>query len=121
MQTTVGLLHPFSVGFQIKCDLHRTIYLKELKAKVFLGYNIFTVGECPNVTVDKAAIYTHELTGVVNMLFHFEIMNLDMQPGLNKWSYRPWSMDELRATISKWQTGLTPGWVSMSRDGSDLV
>ena len=50
-----------------------TELLKELKERVFSRHPIMTVGEMGNTDSEKAKQYIDQETGVINMIFHFEI------------------------------------------------
>lgn len=49
------------------------------KKEAFDKYDIFTVGETPDVTPEHGAMYTHSANGVVNMLFQFELITIDQE------------------------------------------
>lgn len=106
-------------------------YLQEMNKRVLTGYDTITVGEMPNVNVEEAKLYTASEREELNMVFHFE--HVDVGNGrLGKWSPQPWKLTELKAIFSEWQEGLEEqGWNSLywsnhdqpravSRFGSDL-
>ena len=68
---------------------------------MFAGQNLLTVGETPGVTVDAARSYTDPAHHEIDMVFQFEHMSLDQQPGRDKWSSRfPGTTPPNRVTIS---------------------
>ncbi len=88
-------------------------FLAEMKAEVLSRYDILTVGEMPLVTTEHAVEITHEQTGYLNMLFQFEHMDLDSQPGSSKWDLKPWSLLDLKRVMTHWQKDLEGlGWNS---------
>lgn len=107
-------------------------YLQEMNRKVLSRYDIMTVGETVNVTPEDGALYVGEDRNELNMVFHFELMQVDSGPG-GKWDIRPWRLSEIKQIISKWQTLLhNKGWNSnylnnhdqprmVSRFGNDSV
>jgi oligo-1,6-glucosidase len=80
-------------------------YLQEMNREVLSRYDLLTVGETPNVTVEEARQYANEDGTELNMVFQFEHMNLDGGDGY-KWSTRKLPLVALKKNLSKWQTGL---------------
>ena len=80
-------------------------YLQEMNREVLSRYDLLTVGETPNVTVEEARQYANEDGTELNMVFQFEHMNLDGGNGY-KWSTRKLPLVPLKENLSKWQTGL---------------
>jgi oligo-1,6-glucosidase len=78
---------------------------------------------------------TDEVTGPLNMVFQFEHMGIDQEPGspYGRFSYRPWKLSELKELMTRWQVGLeNRGWNSnylnnhdqarqVSRFGNDRI
>jgi len=95
-------------------------YLQEMKDRVLSKYNIMTVGETPFFTIDDGAKITNEETGSVNMLFHFELMGVDIKPGCEKWDYQPWDLASIRQVMDNWQIELQgKGWNSLYLENHD--
>ncbi|MCB9105671.1 MAG: alpha-glucosidase [Anaerolineales bacterium] len=91
-------------------------FLGEMKQEVLSQYDIMTVGETPLVTTQNGIEITHEETGVLNMLFQFEHMDLDADVGgaSSRWSVKPWSLVELKQIMTRWQKDLEAGgWNSI--------
>ena len=80
-------------------------YLQEMNREVLSLYDLLTVGETPNVTVEEARQYANEDGTELNMVFQFEHMDLDGGDGY-KWSTRKLPLVPLKKNLSKWQTGL---------------
>lgn len=96
-------------------------FLNEMKREVLSKYDILTVGEMPMVTTEQAAEITNDETGSLNMLFQFEHMDLDTDPnGSSKWDVKPWSLLDLKRTMSRWQYDLAGrGWNSLYLSNHD--
>lgn len=91
-------------------------FLGEMKEQVLSRYNILTVGEVPMATTERALAITHEQTGALNMIFQFEHMALDTDESkqLGKWAVKPWSLLELKESMTRWQKELeNKGWNSL--------
>jgi oligo-1,6-glucosidase len=56
-------------------------FLGEMKQEVLSKYDLITVGETPSVSINHAAALTDAETGPLNMVFQFEHMGLDHEPG----------------------------------------
>jgi len=95
-------------------------YLKEMKDKVLKSHDILTVGETPFFGVEDACRLTNEEKGVVNMLFHFELMDVDSVPGRDKWHLEPWGLKDIKDTMDGWQVELqSRGWNSLYLENHD--
>lgn len=62
-------------------------YLQGMR-KVLDEYDTITVGEMPFVNDEDEIIRTVGLQGSLNMIFLFELLNMDNEPGQSKWSYQ---------------------------------
>ncbi len=94
-------------------------FLQEMNQNVLTDYDIMTVGEMPGVTPEQAKLYTAESRNELDMVFHFEHMDIDSGPG-GKWDIKPWSLVELKQILSKWQTELeNEGWNSLYWNNHD--
>lgn len=97
-------------------------FLREMKQNVLSHYDILTVGETPLVTTQNGIEITHEETGVLNMLFQFEHMDIDADKGGDgaRRSIRSWSLLELKQIMSRWQKDLEgKGWNSIYLSNHD--
>ncbi|WP_435194871.1 glycoside hydrolase family 13 protein [Natronomonas sp. EA1] len=97
---------------------HVMDYLQELHDEVFAEYDAMTVGEMPDVTVEQARAYTGE-DGPLDMVFNFDHMRLDFGE-TGRWAIGDWSLPELKAVLSEWQTGVDGSvWPSMFFENHD--
>lgn len=89
-------------------------FMREMRREVLDHYDTLTVGETPCATVQQAREITHPETGVLDMVFQFEHMDIDSQPGQGKWALRPLPLPEFKACLARWQSGLHgQGWNSL--------
>jgi oligo-1,6-glucosidase len=87
--------------------------------RVLSRYDVMTVGEMPGVTPEEAVLYTGADRGELNMVFQFDHMGLDSGPG-GKWDVKPWSLADLKQTMSRWQWALADvGWNSLYLNNHD--
>lgn len=94
-------------------------FLQEMHQEVLSKYDLMTVGEMPGVTPKEALLYTGENRNELNMVFHFEHMDIDAGPN-GKWDVQPWSLVELKKILSKWQVKLEKdGWNSLYWNNHD--
>jgi len=97
-------------------------FLHEMKDEVLSRYDTLTVGETPQVTTRDAIEITNEETGVLNMLFQFEHMDLDANRGgeSSRRSVKAWSLLELKQVMTRWQKDLEGrGWNSIYLNNHD--
>lgn len=88
-------------------------YLQEMHENVLAGKNLVTVGECPGIDVEGAMQVTDPANKELNMVFQFELMDIDSGEG-GKWDVRKWDLKTFKEIVSKWQTGLEgKGWNSI--------
>lgn len=93
-------------------------YLQEMNKRVLSHYDIMTVGETPGVTPEIARKYVDFDRNELNMLFHFELMEIDRQS--TKWKPRKWRLTELKEIFTKWYEGLKEkGWNSLYMSNHD--
>ena len=89
-------------------------FMREMRREVLDHYDCITVGEAPCATIAQAQEITDPQTGALNMVFQFEHMEVDSQPGKSKWDLKPLHLPDLKASLSRWQTGLHgQGWNSL--------
>ncbi len=106
-------------------------FLQEMNREVLSKYDIMTVGETPDVSVEQACRYAGNDGKELNMVFQFEQNLLDYDTG--KFTHRAVPLTELKACFSKWQTALEgKAWNSLywtnhdqprtvSRRGNDTI
>ncbi len=91
-------------------------FLQEMHCSALAGRDIMTVGEMPGVTVEMARLYTGETREELHMVFQFDLTELD-GPKIRP---TPWSLQDFKACIIKWQTGLEDeGWNSIFLNNHD--
>ncbi|EIW85879.1 glycoside hydrolase family 13 protein [Coniophora puteana RWD-64-598 SS2] len=79
-------------------------YLQQMNKEVLSKHDLITVGETPFTHDDSVlAEYVLPDNKELNMVFQFEIMDLDSPPEAPL-LYRPWKLTELKGIINKWQT-----------------
>jgi oligo-1,6-glucosidase len=95
-------------------------FMREMRREVLDYYPSITVGEAPCATVQEAREITHPQTGALDMVFQFEHMDLDCEPGKGKWALKPLHLPDLKASLSRWQSGLHgQGWNSLYWNNHD--
>ena len=96
-------------------------FLKEMNAAVGItARQLFTVGEMLAVDVEHARRYTAQDADELGMVFTFEHMDLDQQPGLSKFDLKPLHLPDLKANLARWQHGMADdGWNSLYWNNHD--
>ena len=95
-------------------------FMREMRREVLDQYDSITVGEAPCATVQEARDITHPETGALDMVFQFEHMDLDSQRGKGKWALKALQLPDLKASLSRWQSGLHgQGWNSLYWNNHD--
>lgn len=96
-------------------------YLQEMKREVLSKYDTITVGEMLMITPQKAAELVHGESGALNMVFHFEHMELDVLPGsTSKWGNAPLDLVAFKRVMSNWQNELSQtAWNSLYLSNHD--
>jgi oligo-1,6-glucosidase len=94
-------------------------FLQEMNKKVLSKYDVMTVGETANITTEHGILYTGEERNELNMVFHFEHMDLGYGED-GKWTPVPWKLTELKKIMTKWQLALhNKGWNSLYLNNHD--
>ncbi len=97
-------------------------YLQEIKHKVLDKYGAITVGEMPGVSdIDEIIRTVHGKTGELNMIFIFDTVDIDNEPGKVRMTLHEWSVKDLGRTITKWQRAMLErdGWNSVFVENHD--
>ncbi len=71
-------------------------YLHEFKSSVCDGYDIFTVGEANGVSAKDLGDWVGE-NGVFDMVFEFDLVNINLPNETNWCEKREWTLDEFRS------------------------
>lgn len=96
-------------------------YLQEMNRETFGNYDVVTVGETWGATPEIAQLYSDPARHELSMVFQFEHINLDKQPGKRKWDLKELDPQELHQVFSKWQIQLVgKGWNSLFWNNHDL-
>ena len=96
-------------------------YIKEMNKKTFGDKNLLTVGETWGCTPEIAKKYSNPDGSELSMVFQFEHILLDQQPGKDKWDLKPLDLLDLKKTLSKWQIELDgTGWNSLFWNNHDV-
>lgn len=95
-------------------------YLRQLGA-ILREYDAFSVGEMPCVNDTREIIKSVGADrGELNMIFHFELMDLDHGPA-GKFSPRTWTLAELKTVVARWQHFMydNGGWNALYLENHD--
>ncbi len=97
-------------------------FLRELSRETFQRRpGMVTVGEAWGADVERARRYSNQDGSELSMVFQFEQMGLDQQPGGEKWDLAPLPLVRLKESFAHWQQGLWGhGWNSLFLDNHDL-
>ena len=96
-------------------------YIKEMNNKTFGDKDLLTVGETWGSTIEIAKQYSNPDNSELSMIFQFEHILLDQQPGKEKWDLKPLELLDLKNALSRWQVGLEgTGWNSLFWNNHDL-
>lgn len=99
-------------------ELHR--YLKEMHEQTLKGRDVMTVGETWSATPESAKLYSKPDRDELSMVFQFEHMMLDEQPGKTKWDLKELDLVEWKQVLTKWQVELKEdGWNSLFWNNHD--
>lgn len=95
------------------------LYLQELYENCFKGRDVFTVGEMPGISLKRA----NEITATqpaLDMVFQFDHIALDEQPGQGKWMLKPLDLMALKETLNNTQQIFKDkGWPSLFLSNHD--
>lgn len=80
-------------------------YLQEMRKEVLNRYDIMTVGETPAVTLEEAKKYAGSDQRELNMVFQFELMDVDGGES-GKWNDMKYRLSDVKSVLRKWQKGL---------------
>ena len=96
-------------------------YLQEMNQATFGGKELLTVGETWGATPEIAKLYSNPARQELSMVFQFEHMGLDQEPGKEKWDLQPLDVGALKHALARWQTELgLEGWNSLFWENHDL-
>ena len=96
-------------------------FLRELSAEAFCEEGLVTVGEAWGANVERARLYSAPDASEMSMVFQFEHICLDNQPGGSKWDVAKLPLPAFKRCMERWQQGLyQTGWNSLFMDNHDL-
>lgn len=96
-------------------------FLQELSQEAFREAGLVTVGEAWGADVERARQYSAPDGSELSMVFQFEHICLDQQPGKEKWDLAPLPLVKLKQCFAHWQQGLFgQGWNSLFLNNHDL-
>ncbi|CAN5513541.1 oligo-1,6-glucosidase [soil metagenome] len=82
-------------------------YLKDMNRRVLSKYDTMTVGEAVGVSLAQSPKFTSASAGELNMIFHFDAVNIDR----DGWRTKAWTLPELKAVYTRLdQSAGTDGW-----------
>ena len=96
-------------------------YLQELSREAFPEAGIVTVGEAWGADTERAKLYSAPDGSEMSMVFQFEHIGLDQEPGKEKWDIIPLQLTKLKQCYRRWQQELHgTGWNSLFMNNHDL-
>lgn len=96
-------------------------YFRELSREALLEEGLVTVGEAWGANTQRARLYSAPDGSELSMVFQFEHIGLDQQPGKDKWDMAPLSLPKLKDCFRRWQQELYgTGWNSLFFNNHDL-
>lgn len=96
-------------------------YFQELSREGFREEGLVSVGEAWGADVERAKRYSAPDGSELSMVFQFEHICLDQEPGKDKWDTIPLSLPKLKECFRRWQQGLHgQGWNSLFLNNHDL-
>ncbi|MBN2981948.1 MULTISPECIES: alpha-glucosidase [Cohnella] len=94
-------------------------FLGEMKERVLAPRGVVTVAEAPGVPIEEIPRYVDEKDGVFSMLFQFDHIELDLEPG-RKGVLRSFEVKEFKAALAKWQyESNKSGWLGLFLENHD--
>ena len=96
-------------------------YLRELSAEAFKEEGIVSVGEAWGADTERAKLYSAPDCSELSMVFQFQHIGLDQEPGKEKWDIIPLDLGKLKECFRNWQVELyNKGWNSLFFNNHDL-
>ena len=96
-------------------------FLRELSEQAFCKEGLVTVGEAWGADVERAKLFSSRDGKELSMVFQFQHIGLDQQPGGEKWDMKPLYLPDLKKCMAAWQEGLeNEGWNSLFMNNHDL-
>ena len=96
-------------------------FLRELSREAFQEEGLVSVGEAWGANTERAKLYSAPDGSELSMVFQFEHIGLDQQPGKDKWDMMPLYLPRLKDCYRRWQQELHgTGWNSLFMNNHDL-
>ena len=96
-------------------------YLRELSAEAFKEDWLVSVGEAWGADTERAKLYSAPDGSELSMVFQFQHICLDQEPGKDKWDVIPLQLSKLKECFDNWQQELHgKGWNSLFFNNHDL-
>ena len=96
-------------------------YLRELSREAFREEGLVSVGEAWGADPERAKLYSALDGSELSMVFQFEHICLDQEPGKDKWDMIPLQLTRLKECLCRWQQELHgKGWNSLFMNNHDL-
>ncbi|KAI4134024.1 MAG: hypothetical protein LQ347_001864 [Umbilicaria vellea] len=97
-------------------------WLQAMNKEVLSKHGAITVGEMPGVSdIDEVLRSVGSNSHELNMIFIFDIVNIDNEAGKVKMSLGSWNVKDLRRILNKWQRAMIErdGWNSVFVENHD--
>ncbi|MEO1518228.1 MAG: alpha-glucosidase [Bacteroidota bacterium] len=95
-------------------------FLQEMNREVSSKYDVMTMGECIGVTASQALDYVGEDRNELNMLYHFDHVNINYGPG-GKYDPVPWKLSTFKKIFQEWDAAVgDKGWINLTLDNHDF-
>lgn len=96
-------------------------YLQAMKRDVVDKYDTLTVGEMPYMDNEEDRLEMVKAEeGVLNMIFTFEMIELDLVGEVGRFSFKPWTAHDLRDVVEKAHRMITQnGWHTLFCENHD--
>ena len=96
-------------------------YFRELSREAFREEGLVSVGEAWGADVERAKLYSAPDGSELSMVFQFQHICLDNEPGKDKWDMIPLYLPSFKKCMAHWQNGLhNTGWNSLFMNNHDL-
>lgn len=96
-------------------------FFRELSREALSREGLVSVGEAWGADPERARLYSAPDGSELSMVFQFEHICLDQQPGGEKWDLAPLSLPRLKECFRRWQQELYgTGWNSLFFNNHDL-
>ncbi|WP_321337075.1 alpha-glucosidase [uncultured Cohaesibacter sp.] len=96
-------------------------FLQEMNRKTLSERNVVTIGESWSVCPQTALLYCGRNRHELDMVFQFNHIMADWEPGLGKFNRKPFNLVTLKHVLNEWQATLADdGWNSLFLSNHDL-